>query len=46
MVAVDLTAMGDLSVRDARPLKDNGFKVALAASRVRRALASLLRLDA
>ena len=44
--AVDLTAMGDLAVRDARPLKDNGFKVALAASLVRQALASLLRLDA
>ena len=46
VAVVDLTAMGNLAVCDASPLKDNGFKVALAASLVRRALASLLRLDA
>ena len=45
VAAVDLTVMGDLAVRDARPLKDNGFKVALAASLVRQSLASLLRLN-
>ena len=46
VAAVDVPARGDLAVFDASPLKDHGFKVALAASLVRRALAFLLRLDA
>jgi CO/xanthine dehydrogenase FAD-binding subunit len=46
VAAVDLTAVGNLAVRDGRPLKDNGFEVALASSLVRRGQASLLRLDA
>ncbi len=46
VTSVDLMAMGDLAVRDARPLSDNGFKVVLAASLVRRALTCLLRIDA
>ena len=39
---VDSDAIGLLAVRDARPLRDNHFKVRLTASLVRRALASLL----
>ena len=39
---VDSDAIGQLAVHDAQPLRDNHFKVRLAASLVRRALASLL----
>ncbi len=39
---VDADAVGQLAVRDARPLRDNHFKVRLAASLVRRAVATLL----
>ena len=39
---VDADAIGQLAVRDARPLRDNHFKVRLAASLVRRAVATLL----
>ena len=39
---VDAHAIGQLAVRDARPLRDNHFKVRLAASLVRRAVATLL----
>ena len=39
---VDADAVGQLAVRDARPLRDNHFKVRLAASLVRRAVGSLL----
>ncbi len=46
VATVDLTAMGDLAVRDTRPLRDNRFKVALAASLVRQGLTSLLGRDA
>ncbi len=39
---VDADAIGQLAVRDARPLRDNHFKVRLASSLVRRAVATLL----
>ena len=39
---VDANAVGRLAVRGARPLKDNQFKVRLAASLVSRAITSLL----
>ena len=39
---VDADAIGQLAVRDARPLRDNHFKVRLAASLVRRAVTTLL----
>ncbi len=39
---VDTDAIGQLAVHDARPLRDNHFKVRLAASLVRRAVATLL----
>ena len=39
---VDTDAIGQLTVRDARPLRDNHFKVRLAASLVRRAVSALL----
>ena len=42
---VDSTALGELAVSGARPLKDNGYKVPLVAALVRRALASVLRID-
>ena len=43
VAGVDAEAIGHLAVRDARPLRDNHFKVRLAASLVRRALTTLLR---
>lgn len=39
---VDADAIGQLAVRNARPLRDNHFKVRLTASLVRRALTTLL----
>ncbi len=39
---VDAGAVGELSVREAQPLRDNHFKVRLAASLVSRALRTLL----
>ena len=39
---VDADAVGQLAVRDARPLRDNHFKVRLGASLVRRAVVTLL----
>ncbi len=42
VASVDADAIGQLAVRDARPLRDNHFKVRLAASLVRRAVATLL----
>ena len=43
---VDPDAIGQLAVRGARPLRDNHFKVRLAASLVRRALSTLLDQEA
>lgn len=40
--SVDARAVGELSVREAQPLRDNHFKVRLAASLVSRALKTLL----
>ncbi len=45
VAAVDSTALGELAVSGARPLKDNGYKVPLVAALVRRALASVLQTD-
>ena len=45
VATVDSTALGELAVSGARPLKDNGYKVPLVSALVRRALASVLRLD-
>ena len=42
VAGVNADAIGQLAVRDARPLRDNHFKVRLAASLVRRAVATLL----
>ena len=42
VAGLDADAIGQLAVRDARPLRDNHFKVRLAASLVRRAVATLL----
>ena len=41
---VDAAAIGRLAVGNARPLRDNHFKVRLASSLIARAVASLLRL--
>ena len=40
--SVDIAAVGELAVRDAQPLRDNHFKVRLAASIVSRAVSQLL----
>ena len=45
VATVDYAALGELAVDGARPLKDNGYKVSLVAALVRRALASVLRID-
>ena len=42
---VDADAVGQLAVRGAQPLRDNHFKVRLAASLVSRAIGSLLQAD-
>ena len=42
---VDPESVGNLAVQGAQPLRDNRFKVRLAASLVARALSSLLGLD-
>ena len=42
---VDTDAVGQLAVRGAQPLRDNHFKVRLAASLVSRAIGSLLQTD-
>ena len=42
VAGLDADAIGQLAVRDARPLRDNHFKVRLAASLVCRAVATLL----
>ncbi len=42
---VDADAVGRLAVRGAKPLKDNHYKVRLAASLVSRAISSLLNID-
>ena len=45
VVGVDADAVGQLAVRGAQPLRDNHFKVRLAASLVSRAIGSLLQAD-
>ena len=40
---VDTRAMGELAVRDARPLAENGYKVRLTASLVSRAISETLQ---
>ena len=42
---VDVDAVGQLAVRGARPLRDNNYKMRLAASLVSRAINTLLRDD-